>query len=532
LTAGWRRLYRPAYRSFDRERERGAFVTSASEIAEAVASGRRRAIDVIEETLDRIAALNPTVNALIEVRPPEARAAAVALDTRIGAGQPVGPLAGVPLAVKEVLWEAGIEATNGSRSLVGFVPDETAVAVERLVAAGAIVVGRSNIPEFCYRGHATNDLYGATSNPWDLGRVPGGSSGGAGAAVAAGLVPLAIGTDAGGSVRIPASFCGIVGLKPTYGLVPREPQWPAWWTVNHYGPMTFTVLDTALMLAAMAGPDDLDPASLPDLGRDYVAAVREPGDLRGLRIAVSEDLGYIALDDEVRDGFRQAVERFRALGAEIEPAHPALENAIPLWNTIGTADMMASEGPFLATGRVGDDARSLIEAGVAVSGTEYADARNRQYAYTAEWARFMRRYDLLLTPTMECTAFEHGRSTPATIGGVPVGDFFDDWCAFMYPFNLTGQPAITVPMGLATHGMPAGLHIIGRRFEDDLVLRAAAAWERIAPWERPPLAATAAPLVVDETAAVAGARVRSDDGVREVRKVSSPADGQRIVAYV
>ena len=505
---------------------------TAASIADAVRGGRTSAAAVVEGALDRIAALNPVLNALIEVRPPEAREAALALDARIAAGEIPGPLAGVPVAIKDVMWEAGVETTNGSRSLVGFVPDETAVAVERLVAADAIIVGRSNLPEFCYRGHSTNDLYGATSNPWDIGRVPGGSSGGAGSAVAGGLVPLAIGTDAGGSIRIPASFCGVVGFKPTYGVVPREPQWPAWWTVNHYGPLAWTVMDAALMLAAMSGPDDLDPASLPALGHDYPGAVRDPGDLRGLRVAVSEDLGYIAVDDDVRARFREAVDRFRALGAELEDAHPGLENAIPLWNTIGTADMMASEGPFLATGRVEDGNRQLIDAGLDVTGPEYADARNRQYAYAIEWARFMRRYDLLLTPTMECTAFEHGRETPASIGGVPVGEFFDDWCAFMYPFNLTGQPAITVPMGLGDNGLPVGLHIVGRRFDDPLVLRAAAAWERLAPWERPPIAtapATAAP--VEEPAAVAGARVLVDGTLHEVRKVSMPEDGRRVVAY-
>ncbi len=506
---------------------------TAATIAADVRSGRESPTAVIERALDRIAALNPAVNALIEVRPPEARAAAAALEQRIARGEDPGPLAGVPFAVKDVVWEAGVETTDGSRSLVGFVPDESATIVERLVAAGAIVVGRSNLPEFCYRGISANELYGTTSNPWDTGRVPGGSSGGAGSAVAAGMVPLAIGTDGGGSIRIPASFCGIVGLKPTYGLVPREPQWPGWWSLTHLGPMAFTVLDTALMLAAIAGPDDLDPVSLPSLGVDYIEAARSPGDLRGLRVAVSEDLGYIRLDDDARERFREAVARFRTLGVEVEEAHPDLPNPVDVWNTLAMTDNMASEGPLLATGRVGADARTLIEPGRDVAGPAYAEARNAQYRFASGWARFMRRYDLVLTPAMECVAFKHGRTGPATLGGEPIGDVFDDWCHFMYPFNLTGQPAISVPMGSGADGLPLGLQIVGRRFADDLVIRAAARWEHIAPWERPPLATSAGtPVLSDEANAVAGARIRSGDGVREVRRVRYPCDGERVIEYV
>ena len=508
-------------------------IDTAAEIAADVRARRVSPVDVVERSLDRIASLNPALNALIEVRAPEAREAAAALERRIERGEDPGPLAGVPVAIKDVVWEAGVETTDGSRALIGFVPEESATVVTRLVAAGAIVIGRSNLPEFCYRGISANELYGATSNPWDLERVPGGSSGGAGAAVAAGLCRLAIGSDGGGSVRIPASFCGIVGLKPTYGLVPREPQWPGWWSLTHLGPMSFSVLDAALMLDVISGPDDLDPVSLPLIAADYAGAVREPGDLRGLRVAVSDDLGYVRMDVGVRERFWEAVERFRELGAEIEIAHPALASPVDVWNTIVTADNYASEGPLLASGLVGSDARSLIEPGQEVSGPAYAAARNEQYRFASVWARFMRRYDLMLTPAMECVAFAQGRTGPEAIDGEPIGEFFDDWCHFMYPFNLTGQPAVSVPMGSAEHGLPIGLQIIGRRFADELVLRAAAGWERIAPWERPPLAGTAAPLVLhDEADAVAGARLQTLEGVREVRRVFSPEPGQRVVIYV
>jgi Asp-tRNA(Asn)/Glu-tRNA(Gln) amidotransferase A subunit family amidase len=515
---------------------------TAAAIADDVRGRRRTAVEVVEEALERIAGANGALNAFCEVRPGAARAAAAALDARLATGEDLDParssqaalpLAGVPVGVKDVIWEAGVEATDGSRSLLGFVPREDAIVVERLVAAGAIVVGRTNAPEFCYRGICANDLYGVTSNPWGLGRTPGGSSGGSAAAVAAGLVPLAIGTDGGGSIRIPSSFCGVAGFKGTFGVVPREPQWPGWLTLTHVGPIAFTVEDCALMQSVMAGPDLRDPMSLPPLPRELGGA-HPPGrgDLRGLRVAYSEDLGYVPVDDGVRRAFSAAIERFASLGAELVAAHPApfSPNPVDIWNTLTTTDNLASEGPLLATGQVGVDARGLIEPGGAVSGLEYVQARNAQWGYACAWGRFMTDYDLLLTPTMECVAFEHGRTGPATVGGEPIGEFYDDFCHFCYPFNLTGQPAISVPMGTAEHGMPVGLQIVGRRFDDDLVLAAGAAWERLGAWPRAPREQRA-PLESEELAAAAGERIGHDGEVAEIHRVLSPKDGEWVVEY-
>jgi Asp-tRNA(Asn)/Glu-tRNA(Gln) amidotransferase A subunit family amidase len=519
---------------------------TAAAISGDVRAGRRSAAVVVEEALERIAGLNGELKAFCEVRPRAAREAAAAVDARVSAGGDPGVLAGVPVAVKDVVWESGIEATDGSRALVGFVPEQTATVVRRLVDAGAVVVGRTNVPEFCYRAFCANELYGATSNPWDLGRVPGGSSGGAAAAVAAGLVPLAIGTDGGGSIRIPSSFCGAAGIKPTFGVVPREPQWPGWLSLTHLGPIAFTVEDCALMLSVIAGPDQADPMSLPSLGADFVAAARQGGELRGLRVAWSEDLGYVRIDEGVRQAFRSAVERFGSLGAELVAAHPDLPNPIDIWNTLTTVDNLASEGHLVDTGLVADDTLGLIEPGDHVSGVEYARARNAQWEYACAWGQFMSGYDLFLSPAMECVAFEHGRTGPATIGGEPIGDFFDDFCHFCYPFNLTGQPAMSVPMGAAEHGLPVGLQIVGRRFEDALVLRAAAAWERLTEWDRASLKPRAAHasagafaelasgvrslrLAPDDSDAAAGERIRSQSGIAEIRRVLSPRDGELVV---
>ena len=495
---------------------------TATAISADVRAGRRRAIDVVDEALDRIARLNPALNAFCEVRPGAALAAAGAVDAAVRDGRDPGPLAGVPIGVKDVIWEQGIESTDGSRSLLGFVPSESATVVTRLLRAGAIVVGRTNQPEFCYRGISENPLYGRTSNPWDVTRVPGGSSGGSAAAVAAGLVPLAIGTDGGGSIRIPASLCGVAGIKPTYGLVPREPQLPGWYSLTHVGPLAFTVADCALMLSVMAGPDPLDPASLPALGTD-LSLTDGGGDLRGLRIAYSEDLGYVRVDPGVREVFRRTIERFRVLGAELEEAHPGLQNPLETWDTIACADNLASEGPLLATGLVADDTRALIEAGAAFSAADYARARNDQAAYASAWGSFMARYDLMLTPAMELVAFAHGRTGPELIDGQPIGEQFDDWCHFSYPSNLSGQPAMSVPMGSAEHDLPVGLQIIGPRLGDQRVLRAAAAWERIAPWERPRVEPPA------DAPVVAGSHIHGEDGPRVVLRAFSPFDGESVV---
>jgi Asp-tRNA(Asn)/Glu-tRNA(Gln) amidotransferase A subunit family amidase len=385
------------------------------------------------------------------------------------------------------------------------------VVVERLVAAGAIVVGRTNQPEFCYQAMSANDLYGATANPWDLGRTPGCSSGGSAAAVAAGTVPLAVGSDGGGSIRIPASFCGVVGLKQSFGLVPRAPGWHGWYTLTHVGALAASVEDSALALQVLAGPDGDDPATLPAVGADYLAAARAGGDLRGLRVAASRDLGFAPVDEDVLALFDDAVERFRALGAEVVWEHPDLGSPLDTWNTIVFGDNVASEGPLLETGRVGRTVEKLVRLGEPIDAGTYAAARNEQAAYSARWHRFMRAYDLVLTPAMECTAFPLGQDKPTSIGGVELVGDYDDWCHFCYPFNLTGQPAISMPMGLAG-GLPVGLQIVGGRWADELVLRAAAAWERAYPGDAAPdvpPAAGADPAALDALRAAVGSGAKT-----------------------
>ena len=484
----------------------------AVEIARQVRTGAVSATEVVAATLGRIAELNELLNAFCEVRGADALSRAQQIDAQVAQGADPGALAGVPIAIKDVVWEAGIEATNGSRALLGFRPERSAVVVERLVAAGAVVVGRTNLPEFCYRGDCANELYGATANPWDLGRTSRGSSGGSAAAVAAGIVPVAIGSDGGGSIRIPASFCGVVGLKQSFGLVPREPGWPGWRTMNHVGAITDCVEDSALVLQVLAGPDYCDAMTPPSLRIDYLEAARESRSVRGLRVAASADLGYAHVDANVLELFRENVARFEALGAEITWAHPRLANPLTTWNTLAFADNVASEGHLLASGHVGADAAQLIHSGETISAGEYAAARNAQCVFTAEWQQFMLDFDLILTPAMECVAFPLGRTAPQSTGGVSVTGVGDDWCHFCYAFNLTGQPAISVPMGLID-GLPVGLQIVGRRWEDDLVLRAAAAWEAAYPWRRAVLTAVGDGVPQEAVAAVSAAVGRGTPSV-------------------
>jgi Asp-tRNA(Asn)/Glu-tRNA(Gln) amidotransferase A subunit family amidase len=381
---------------------------------------------------------------------------------------------------------AGAPATNGSLALRDFEPAEDCVAVARLRAAGAVVVGKTNNPEFCYRGFTDNLLHGLTRNPWDTTRTPGGSSGGAGASVAAGMTALALGTDGGGSIRIPASFCGVVGHKPTFGLVPKEPGFKGWKTLSVHGPIGRSVRDVALLLSVVCGPATADDMSVPGPVADYAAAVETPADLRGLRVAWSSDLGMMPVDHDVRAVFADAVGVFAGLGCELVEAAPETVHPAPLWNTLALAEGYSSEGPLLATwrDRMSPGIAEIVEAGREITGGQYVDALHDKARYTRVWAEFFERFDLLLTPTMQLTAFPVGLHTPTHIEDQPVDPFFDDWCTSCLPANLTGMPATSVPAGFGRGGLPVGLQIMGPRWADAVTLRAAAAFEQAVPWSR------------------------------------------------
>jgi Asp-tRNA(Asn)/Glu-tRNA(Gln) amidotransferase A subunit family amidase len=489
-------------------------------IAQLVRGGELSAVEVARGALGQIEALDRDLGAFTVTLRESALETARALDAAVARGEDVGPLAGVPVSIKDFVWMRGVLATNGSLAFRDFVPDRDCVPVGRIRAAGATIVGKTNNPEFCYRGYTDNALWGVTRNPWNRERTPGGSSGGAGASVAAGMTPLAIGTDGGGSVRIPASYCGLVGVKPTFGLVPKEPGFPGWKTLSIIGPLSRSVRDAALMLSVMAGVDAGDDMSYPGGDRDFVAAsaLGTTGDLSGFwdgataaapappRVAYSADGGFAAVDADVRRVFADAVARFAA-GTGVTPvqAYPAVGDAIALWELISCAEGFASEGPLLAEheSEMTPGTADMIRAG-DVPAVTYIEGMHERGHYTAAWSEFFESYDLLLSPTMQSTAFAIGLDGPEEIQGRRFAPEDGTWASLVVAANLTGQPAVTVPCGLGDDGMPIGLQITARRFEDALALRAAAAWEALAPW--PQLAPGSSPPGPDGAPGSAPAR--------------------------
>jgi Asp-tRNA(Asn)/Glu-tRNA(Gln) amidotransferase A subunit family amidase len=447
-------------------------IRNAWSTAAGIRSGELAAVDVISAALARIAELDAGLNAFTVVAAEKALAQAAEVDR----GERSGLLAGVPISVKDHIWVRGLPATNGSRSLAAFVAAEDCACVARLVEAGAVIVGKTNNPEFCYRGVTSNELWGETRNPRDPSRTAGGSSGGAAASVASGMVPLAIGTDGGGSIRIPSAFCGTTGLKPTFGLIPKMPGFRGWPTLSVTGPIATDIRDLALAATVMAGPSSSDPLTYPSPSGGYLGALDEPG-WAGRRVAFSADLGFAELDPDVRAGFDRTIARIADSGAVLVEAHPAPQDPSPLWDPIALAEGWASEGPLLTAcpDLVGADAAAIIQAGQRMSAGEYLDAQEARARYTNIWLSFFRDYDVLLTPSMPVTAFELGRLAPATINGAAVPESYDAWCALALPANLAGLPAVSVPIGPGRCGLPLGLQVMGARWADATVLRAAAA---------------------------------------------------------
>jgi Asp-tRNA(Asn)/Glu-tRNA(Gln) amidotransferase A subunit family amidase len=460
---------------------------AAVDLAAAIRERRLSPVELIEALLDRIDRINPRINAYCTLAADRARVDAQRAEEAVMAGGPLGPLHGVPISIKDLTLTAGIRTTMGSKAFEDYVPTEDALIVERSRRAGAVVVGKTNTPEFGCKGVTDNAIFGHTRNPWDPSRVAGGSSGGAGAAVAAGISPLAEGSDLGGSIRTPASVCGIVGLKPSLGRVARYPAPNGWTALSVNGPMTRTVGDAALLLSVFAGPDERDPQSLPDTGEDFARAV--DGGVSGLRVAWSADLGYAEVDPEVRHIAQAAVKTFADLGCEVEEADPGFEDPRPLLIELTAPYRAAIMEPHLAWRDLMDPVLvSRLDTASSMSAVDYEKATHARTAMTRLVAGFFERHDLLVTPTTPAAAFPLGRDFPDEIDGHKLEGSLD-WAPFTVPFNVTGQPAISVPCGHTSEGLPVGLQIVGRRFADGLVLRAAAAFEAAAPWadRRPPL---------------------------------------------
>ena len=456
---------------------------SAIELAEAIREKQVSTLEVVESILERIEAINPKINAYVTLTADSALADARKADDAVMKGEKLGALHGVPVSIKDLVFTKGVRTTMGSKLLRDFVPDEDAVLVARLKEAGAIILGKTNTPEFGLKMLTDNLIFGITRNPWNLDRSPGGSSGGAAAAVATGLGPLAAGNDGGGSIRIPSSCCGVFGIKPQLGRVPRYPIFHGAEILTHEGPIARTVRDAALMLDIMAGPHWGDVYSLPPSPVSFLASIE--GGVRGLRIAWSPDLGYARVDPEVRAICELAAQAFSELGAEVEEAHPELDNPESHHATFFVVDHVASFDSFGPVEEIAPDldplTATMLYVGRDIKATDYARAMFSRQELAVKMGKFLQTYDLLLTPTLAAPP------PPADFAD-PAG--FLQWLPFILVFSLTGQPAASVPAGWTDDGLPVGLQIVGRRFEEATVLRAAAAFEAARPWaqRRPTLA--------------------------------------------
>jgi Asp-tRNA(Asn)/Glu-tRNA(Gln) amidotransferase A subunit family amidase len=382
------------------------------------------------------------------------------------------------VSIKDLVITQGVRTMRGSKLYERDVPTEDAPVVERLKAAGAIILGKTTTPEFGFKGVTDSPATGITRNPWHLERTPGGSSGGAGVAVATCMGPLAVGTDGGGSIRIPSSFCGIYGLKPHVGRVPVYPA-SATGDLSHAGPMTRTVRDAALMLNTIAGADDRDRFSLPTSHPDYLKAVE--GDIRGLRVAWSPDLGFAIVDPQVKQISAAAVEAFSELGCHVEEINPGFDNPGELFQHFFYVNIgaMLQDYPGYES-QIDPQLLANITEVKGVSGQDYARSILRRSAIFEKIRRVFAAYDVLLCPTVAVPPFEVGIEGPTQIAGRPVDR--RAWIAMTPLFNLTGQPAATVPCGFTGDGLPIGLQIVGRRFAEDTVLRVSAAFEAARPW--------------------------------------------------
>ena len=459
---------------------------TATELVAAYRAGTLSPVEATQDVLDRIAHMDSKVRAFCLVDADRALAEAKASERRWQQAQPQGLVDGVPTSIKDIFLTAGWPTLRGSKVVD---PDQEwpvdGPPVARLREHGAVLVGKTTTPELAWKGVTDSPLTGVTVNPWDTSRTPGGSSGGSAAALTLGMGALSIGTDGGGSVRIPASFTGTVAMKPTYG---RVPHWPAspFGTLAHAGPMARTVADTALLLDVITGPDSRDGSALPPVTGSFSSS--SGSGVLGLRIALSPTLGYIDVDPDVLAAVEAAAAVFSdLLGAEVEVADPGFSDCVEdfhvLWFT----------GVAKTVERLTPDERELLEPslrevvaiGERCSALDYLSATATRMAMGTMMGAFHERYDLLLTPTVPITAFIAGEE-------VPIGwhaPRWTSWTPFTHPFNMTQQPAASVPCGWSVNGLPIGLQVVGPRHADARVLAACAAYERVAPWAhlRPPL---------------------------------------------
>ncbi len=456
---------------------------SIAEAANLIRRKKLSPVELAEACLQRVGSVDARLRAFITVTRDEALATAQQAASAIARGNYKGPLHGIPLALKDLFDTAGVRTTAGSKIMADRVPAEDAEVTARLKAAGAVILGKLNMHEFAYGATGVNPHYGATLNPWDPTRISGGSSSGSGAAVAAGMALGALGTDTGGSVRIPSALCGITGLKPTYGRVSRRGVVPLSWALDHVGPMARSAADAAIILKAIAGHDPGDETSSEEPVPDY-AKLLEGRSLKGLRVGVPREYFFDNVDAEVATAVRGAISAFEHLGSEVsEVSLPHIDEAPAAVNTIMLTEALAYHRRWLAERPqdYGEDVRQRLEMGLLYPAVSYIEAQRLRSLIVAEWReQVFDRVDLLAVPTTPVSAPSLEESDlQATLTLV----------RFTNPFNLVGVPAVSVPCGFTGTGLPVGLQFVGRWFEEGTVLGAAHAYQQATDWHKraPPL---------------------------------------------
>ncbi len=463
---------------------------TATELARRIRRRDVSAIDVLRAHVEQIERTNTQINAIVTTTFEAAQADAQRVDAQLARGEDPGPLAGLPVAHKDLTITKGVRTTFGSPIFKDFVPDRDALIVERLKAAGAVTVGKTNTPEFGAGSQTFNPVFGATRNPWDPTRTTGGSSGGAAAALACGMVPIADGTDLGGSLRNPASFCNVVGFRSTPGRVPMWPSLNAWFPLGIAGPMARTVEDAALMLSAMAGPDPRSPISVHQPGAMFAAPLGR--DFRGARVAWSPDLGGLPVERPVRDVLAQALPALADIGCVVEEATPDLAAVDEIFEVLRAWHFEMAHGELVRSKR--DQVKQTViwnvEAGAKLTGADVGRAERLRTELFHRLREFFTRFDFLVCPVVQVQPFDVDKEYPMEVDGHAMGSYLE-WMRSCSRISATSLPALSVPAGFTPDGLPVGLQIVGPYLDDFAVLQLGHAFEQATGFtgKRPPLTA-------------------------------------------
>jgi Asp-tRNA(Asn)/Glu-tRNA(Gln) amidotransferase A subunit family amidase len=443
--------------------------TTATEQLAALRTGQINAVELLEQTIVRADELVPSLNPFALSLYSRARQAAQEADRKLAAGKG-GRLCGLPITIKDSQFLAGYPCANGSHVLSDFIPTETCRAIELLEQEDAIIMAKTTCPEFSLTGVTHSDIYGLTSNPWDIERTCGGSSGGAAVAVATGLGAFSLGGDGGGSIRIPAGFCGIVGFKPSFGAIPRDPCFPSWQSIVSYGPMTRSVADAKMFF------DILSPGF--DQPEESLSA--------DAAIIYSEDLGFAPVDTDVREAFRNVIDKLQQSGFKLVDDNPGLQSSVVTWAVTACYDAAEHvRGSAYNLDYLGEVAKGFIDFGEQFSAADFDEAQDHRNVIREHYSKLFARHGsrILLTPTLGCEAFPHGTIHPHKIDDTHIELPWLDWASFLYDANLVGMPACAIPMGFGDEGLPLSLQVIGPEGSDYEVLRMAEAIEQLIGWD-------------------------------------------------